>query len=287
MRYLLSLFISIVLLGCSTAQTGTEVYLFDVSNDGETWSLSNPLNVSQNVGYDNQPSFSPDGTILYFTSNRNGETDLVAYDIGSGGKTWVTETAKRSEYSPTITPDGNHISFISLTNEGVQEFRKINVETRVETLIEDDPIIGYFVWIDDESYLSFVLANEDQPSTLQIHNSETGEKTILGENPGRSFHKIPGSKAVSYIQTIHEAPEIFGYYFVNESTEFIHSTLSDSQDMAWLPSGEILMGLGSKLFIASDSNWLELVDLSNFDLTGISRLAANSTGTKLAIVVEE
>lgn len=287
MRFLLSLLLPFLLISCSNAQSGTEVYLFDLSKDGDSWSMSNPMNVSQNEGYDNQPSFSPDGSILYFTSNRNGETDLIAYNIDSGEKTWLTETTNRSEYSPTITPDGNHISYITLSNEGVQEFRKINLETGEESLIENDPIIGYFVWIDEHSYLCFVLATEDQPSTLQIHNTESGEKTILGERPGRSFHKIPGAKAVSFIRTINDEAEIFGYYYENESTEFIHSTLSGSQDMVWLPSGEILMGQGAKLSIGSDSNWSELVDLSIFDLSGISRMAVNSDGSKIAIIVEE
>ena len=287
MRYILSLILTFLMISCSSAQSGTEVYVFDLSQKGEIWTLSNPVNVSQNEGYDNQPSFSSDGSILYFTSNRNGETDLIAYNFDSGEKTWLTETTNRSEYSPTITPDGNHISFITLSNEGVQEFRKINFETGEESLIENDPIIGYFVWIDELSYMCFVLATEDQPSTLQIHNTETGEKIILGENPGRSFHKIPGAKAVSFIQTINDEPEIFGYYYENEGTEFIHSTLSGSQDMVWLPSGEILMGQGSILSIGSDSNWSELIDFSIFDLSDISRMAVNSDGSKIAIIVEE
>ena len=108
MRYILSLILTFLMISCSSAQSGTEVYVFDLSQKGEIWTLSNPVNVSQNEGYDNQPSFSSDGSILYFTSNRNGETDLIAYNFDSGEKTWLTETTNRSEYSPTITPDGNH-----------------------------------------------------------------------------------------------------------------------------------------------------------------------------------
>lgn len=287
MRYLPSLLLPLILFSCTTAQSGTEVYLFDLSFEDDTWELSNPMNVSQNTGYDNQPSFSPDGSILYFTSNRDGETDLVAYDIESEEKTWITNTTNRSEYSPTITPDGNHISFITLSNEGVQEFRKIHLETKEESLIENDPIIGYFVWIDEESYLSFVLASEEQPSTLQIHNNATGVKTILGESPGRSFHKIPGAKAVSFIQSVNEQADIFAYYIENETTEYVHSTLDGSQDMVWLPNGDILMGSGSMLSISSNSDWEPFIDLASFNLSGVSRMAIHPKGSKIAIVVEE
>lgn len=287
MRILLSLSLSVFLLGCSTAQSGTEVYLFDLAIDGESWTLSNPQNISQNEGYDNQPSFSPDGSTLYYTSNRDGETDLVAFEIETGNKTWLTNTESRSEYSPTVTPDGEHISFITLSSDGIQEFREIHVNSGEETLIENDPIIGYFVWIDEVSYLCFVLATEDQPSTLQIHNTETGERKILGENPGRSFHKIPGAKAVSFIQTIEEEPVVFAYYIENESRQMVHSTLEDSQDMVWLPNGDIIMGSGSTLYISSNENWKELINLSSFSLSGITRMAVHPGGTKIAIVVEE
>ncbi|MEO1254394.1 MAG: steroid delta-isomerase, partial [Bacteroidota bacterium] len=50
------------------AQPNTEVYLFDISYDkrGLPQSVKNPINISQNEGYDNQPAFWPDGkSILY------------------------------------------------------------------------------------------------------------------------------------------------------------------------------------------------------------------------------
>jgi len=287
MRLLQTIFLATTIISCSNAQTGTEVYLFDLTFNDGSYSLSNPVDISNNPGYDNQPSFSLDGSTLYFTSNRNGETDLVAYNINSAQKTWLTSTENRSEYSPTITPDGKHISFITLSSDGIQEFRKLNLETGEEELIEDDPIIGYFVWIDEVSYLSFVLANEDQPSTLQIHSIETGEKTILGENPGRSFQHIPGAKAVSYIQTKNNETGIYAYFYESDSSEIISPTLEFSQDMAWLPSGEMIMGKGSELFINKGNEWNLLTDLEQYSFSGITRIAVNAGGTKIAIVVEE
>jgi len=287
MRLLQTIFLATTIISCSNAQTGTEVYLFDLTFNDGSYSLSNPVDISNNPGYDNQPSFSLDGSTLYFTSNRNGETDLVAYNINSAQKTWLTSTENRSEYSPTITPDGKHISFITLSSDGIQEFRKINFETGVETLIEDDPIIGYFVWLDEISYLSFVLANEDQPSTLQIHSIETGEKTILGENPGRSLHQIPDAKAVSYIQTKNNETGIYAYFYESDSSEIISPTLEFSQDMAWLPNGRLLMGSGSELFIYDNNDWSLFTDLDSFGLTGITRMAVHPYGAKIAIVVVE
>ena len=43
------------------SQQDTEVYLFDYSNSKPLPILTNPKNISNNLGYDNQPSFSKNG----------------------------------------------------------------------------------------------------------------------------------------------------------------------------------------------------------------------------------
>jgi len=269
------------------AQPGTEVYLFDLELNDGTYSVSNPINISDNPGYDNQPHFSKDGETLYFTSNRDGETDLLGYTLSTGNKTWITNTTGRSEYSPTITPDSQHLSFISLTPDGVQEFRKINIENGKEELIEADRIIGYFVWMNASSYLCFVLATEETPSTLQIHDIETTEKTTVAENPGRSFHKIPGAKAFSYILNSESGASIYAYYPETGTSDLITDALPESQDMAWTPNGDILMGKDSMLYAFLNGSWVEIADLKEYNLTGITRLAVSAKGDKIAIVVEE
>lgn len=287
MRILHSFFISLFIYCYATAQTDTDIYLFDLTHTDDGWSLTNPINISNNEGYDNQPSFSPDGYTLYYSSHRNGETDIVAYNTTTGSQSWLTNTSSRSEYSPTITPDSSFLSFISLTNEGIQEFRKIHLGTGKETLIESDPIIGYFVWINTQSYLCFVLPTNEQPATLQIHHITTGEKIILGERPGRSFHQIPSSNAVSYIQNIQDEASIFSYHLETDDPELIGSTLENSQDMAWLPTGEIIMGKGSELFINKENDWYSIGNFESYSIYQITRIAINSTGTKIALVAEE
>lgn len=287
MRILYPFFVSLFIFCYATAQTDTDIYLFNLTHTDDGWSLTNPINISNNEGYDNQPSFSPDGYTLYYSSHRNGETDLVAYNTTTGSQSWLTNTSSRSEYSPTITPDSSFLSFISLTNDGVQEFRKIHLGTGKETLIESNPIIGYFVWITPQSYLCFVLPTNEQPATLQIHHTATGEKIILGERPGRSFHQIPSSNAVSYIQNIQDEASIFSYQLETDDSELIGSTLENSQDMAWLPTGEIIMGKGSELFINKGNDWYSIGNFENYSIYQITRIAINSTGTKIALVAEE
>ena len=77
------------------AQTSTEVYLFDLILVNGQYTLSNPVNISNNTGYDNQPSFMQTGRQVLFASTRNGQTDIVSYNIRTRKKTWLTNTEGR------------------------------------------------------------------------------------------------------------------------------------------------------------------------------------------------
>src|SRR5688572_31223229 len=68
----------------------TDVFLADLSNAGGKWAVGKPSNISNSTGYDNQPSFTPDGSALLFTSARGSvesacgkpQTDIYRYEIG-------------------------------------------------------------------------------------------------------------------------------------------------------------------------------------------------------------
>ncbi|MEK6597058.1 MAG: hypothetical protein AABY91_01900, partial [Gemmatimonadota bacterium] len=42
---------------------------------------SDARNLTDRPGYDNQPSFSPDGRWVLYSSERNGQTEIYRYDL--------------------------------------------------------------------------------------------------------------------------------------------------------------------------------------------------------------
>ena len=94
------IFLAIILLsfGLLFSQSNTEVFLFDLANNNGTPMLSNGKNISNNDGYDNQPSFISDNKIL-FSSTRNKQTDIVQYQANFDSKIWLCFT-EGGEYSP-------------------------------------------------------------------------------------------------------------------------------------------------------------------------------------------
>ena len=63
MKILLSLIFGLVISHFAVAQPNTEVYLFDLDRTDGKINLSNPKNISNNEGYDNQPSFLDNNTV--------------------------------------------------------------------------------------------------------------------------------------------------------------------------------------------------------------------------------
>ncbi|MEQ9413990.1 MAG: hypothetical protein RIF39_09170, partial [Cyclobacteriaceae bacterium] len=85
----------------ATSQVGSEIYLFDVQLSGDKMGISNPKNVTNHPGYDNQPSFHSSKSLLFYSSfNDEGRSDIKVYDYKTGQTTSLTSTTER-EYSPT------------------------------------------------------------------------------------------------------------------------------------------------------------------------------------------
>ncbi|MDH3381523.1 MAG: hypothetical protein OEL54_02380, partial [Flavobacteriaceae bacterium] len=156
------------------AQTSTEIYLFDFKHAEKTFKIENPINISENKGYDSQPFFLPNSEEILFSSNRNGLTDLIKYNLKTNQKEWLINTSA-SEYSPTLTPDNKSISYIKLEENGTQLLWSFNLETQIESILIPDLKIGYHVWFDNYTLISFVLG---EPHTLQILNLNTQKNQI-------------------------------------------------------------------------------------------------------------
>ena len=287
MKFIRIVFFSLA-LSPALAQPSTEVYIFDLQKTKGSYEVAIPVNVSSNPGrYDNQPSFSEDSKTLYYVSQDTaGQTDIMTFDISAAAKTNFTKTAS-SEYSPMPTPDGKYISCIRVVGEE-QLLWQFPVAGGQPKVVVPDLVIGYHAWHDKNTIVSFVLG---EPQTLQINNLTTKTNKTVASNAGRSIHKIPGSQRISFLQNREgQAALIQSLDVTAGSIETITEALQNSQDMAWMPDGSIVMGQGNKLFVRPEGAgaWVEIANLQDtFQLQGITRLAVNCAGNKIAVVLNE
>ncbi len=274
------------------AQPNTEIYVFDLSRSDSTYTIQNPVNIThQNPGYDNQPYFTETGDLL-FVSTRQGQTDVAQVELTNYHWKWLT-TTPGSEYSPTQLPESNAFSAINLEKDGTQLLWKYPTDGPPVVIIPD-VVIGYHCWADRETLVTFVLG---EPATLQVCNVKTKNCQILATNIGRSLHKIPEYKNISYVSKKYEHWEIISLDPLTGKSKPIIATLSGSEDMCWSPNGTIFMGKDDQLYSYNptyDKGWrgvkFEKSEIFNADkqiLKNITRLAINPAGNKIAIVVEQ
>jgi len=266
---------------------GTEILLFDLKVTKSSIQLLNPKNITNRTGYDNQPHFHPEKPLVYFSSaDETGRTDIVVYNYETGETKKFTNTPER-EYSPTVTPDEKFISCIIQRDNGSQDLGKYPIDGGEPTIIIDNLTVGYHAWINDDLLVLFVLG---RPNTLRQYSISEKKDQELAGNIGRSLHRIPGTKDISFIDK--QGPEwlIKKYNSNNGTIETIASTLPNREDMAWTADGKILMSDGSNLYFikpGKDSSWRQVAIPKETEIRGITRLAINRSSSKIAIVVDE
>lgn len=272
-------------VGCPIqAQSSTEVYVVDIINTDGKITLSNPINISDNEGYDSQPFFMNSDEIL-FSSNRNGQTDLIKYNLKTNQKEWILNTSA-SEYSPTLTPENNAVSYIKLEENGTQLLWSYNLQTQKEEILIPNLKIGYHVWFDGNTIASFVLG---EPHTLQITDLKSQIHVKVDENIGRSLHKIPNQNLISYVSKKKDNWNINSLNPIDGTITLITEIPFQAEDLTWKPSGDILLSYADIIYVYNpDKNktWQKVFNLKTIGLNGLTRLAISPNEKKLAVVVQ-
>ncbi len=270
-------------------QVGSEIYLFDMEVSKQEIAVRNPVNVTNHPGYDNQPSFHKSESILYYSSfNEDGRADIKAYNFETGESISFTNSQER-EYSPTLTPDGEFISCIIQRDNDAQDLGKYPIGVGEPITLIDDLIVGYHAWVDQQNLILFVLG---EPATLRWYDLKSGSNEVLGQNIGRSLHKIPGEPAMSFVQK--EEGKFWEIKRLDIGTREVSSitkTLDGREDLAWTVDGKMVMSDGKGLFFfdtKGGSKWKPVkVESAGVEFKNVTRLAISHDGKKLAMVSEE
>src|SRR5258705_2767731 len=182
---------------CSAAQTGSEIFLFDMKIDNGQVFLSKGINITNHKGYDNQPFFHPSQPIIYYSSfNDSSRSDIKYYNYETKETKSFTNTHER-EYSPTVTPAEKYGSCIIQRDNGAQDLAKFPVNGGKPEVLVWHLKVGYHTWLGMNKVFLYVL---DDSIHNSLHNYEvsTNMDTVIAENIGRSLHPVPWEQALSY-----------------------------------------------------------------------------------------
>lgn len=268
-----------------------DVYLAQLARNGANVQVTGVTNVTRRAGYDNQPSFSLDGRSLFYTSTREDQqADIYRYNLDGGGTTRITVTAPESEYSAATIPGTTDLAMIRVERDSTQrlwrmgtaEVGKPGLGTVAFPQVKP---AGYFAFVDGQVAAMFVLG---RPNSLQIGDLASGRVDTFAVNIGRSLHRIPGRRAISYVSKAYD--EHWWLMALDIDTRHMLPVArmpNGVEDYAWLPDGRLIAGSGSKLLVcdpATAAAWREVADLAGDGIGTITRLAVSPDGRTLAFV---
>jgi dipeptidyl aminopeptidase/acylaminoacyl peptidase len=267
-----------------------DIFVVDVTLSKGSPQFGRPANITNRAGYDNQPSFLPDGRSILYTSQReDNQTDIYRYDFKTGQSTRLTATPE-GEYSPTLMPGGKFFSVIRVEADKTQRLWKFPLAGGEPGLVLPNiKPVGYHLWLDARTLALFVLGREGQPNTLQLAPIDNSFLDTIHVNIGRSLHLIPRRNAFSFVHKI--SPDewfIKAFDLKTKRSTILARTLPASEDLAWMPDGAILMAQDSKLYrldpAAPSPAWQLVADFTAAGLKKITRLSLSPKADRLALV---
>jgi len=276
------------------AAPDTEVYLAPLTMTGSQLTIGQPINVSNSPGYDNQPSFTPDGRSLLFTSGRNGQqTDIYKYELETKRVAQVTNTPE-SEYSAALTTE-HGLTVVRVEADGTQRLWRFSADGRDPQVVLDRvKPVGYYAWSDERTIALFVLGTPgtNEPSTLQVADTRAGTARTVATDIGRSLLPIPGGHTVSFVQreqqadktvlTIKELNPVTGA--INMLVPAVEGTTEVSA--TWTADGTLLATHNDHVYSwrRGAERWTDVAALDRLGLENTSRLAISPDGKWIAIV---
>jgi Tol biopolymer transport system component len=166
--------------------SGTNMEIYVMNADG-----SNPTNLTNNAAADNNPAWSPDGTKIAFSSNRDGNFEIYTMNADGSNPTRLTNDPA-SEQFPAWSPDSTKIAFTSnrdrdAINPNNNEIYVMNADGSNPTRLTNDGGTDLAPsWSPDSTRIAFSSTRDDPDPTFCLTcNYEIYAMNSDGSNPTR------------------------------------------------------------------------------------------------------
>jgi Tol biopolymer transport system component/DNA-binding winged helix-turn-helix (wHTH) protein len=154
----------------------------------ETLDESTLTQVTTSIGADIMPSLSPDGSVIAYSSDKNGSFEIFVKTLAAGGREIQLTTDENENFEPAWSPDGTQIAYYSRNKGGIWLIPALGGTARRITDFGSWPN-----WSPDSSRIVFQAQGMNDysqtsyaalpPSTLWVVSAEGGAPTQLTQ-PG-------------------------------------------------------------------------------------------------------
>ena len=247
-RVLLCIFLFLSAGTVSAQLPDTEIYIATLSKQGNEWKFSEPDNVTNRVGYDNQPFFSPDGSSMLFVQVKDStQSDVYSYSIKEKTSRQISSSPE-SEYSPNYTPDHSKLSVVRVDMDSAQRFYTFDPRTPSKVqFVPGTDSIGYYCWMND-SMLAMFLVGEN--FSLQILNTHSHQRSFISYNIGRCLKLSSDKKSLLFLDKSDSTQwMISSLQIADFKINPVIKAMDGNEDFCPLNDGSLLMGSAGKLYI--------------------------------------
>jgi serine/threonine protein kinase/Tol biopolymer transport system component len=208
--------------------------------------------LTRTEGRDRQPTYSPDGRQLMFTSNRAGNLDLWIMDLASGRMRQITDDAAQ-DWDPGFSPDGQRIVWSSDRN-GHLEIWAANADgSGARQLSNDGADAENPTFTPDGEWVVYWSANPDQPGVWKIR-ADGSDATQLAKGAFVQPEVSPDGRYAAYLfleleklRTLIRVCEVSTGDLVPFEVEVATPTGSEKiiiGRLRWMPDGSALAFVG-------------------------------------------
>ncbi|HYI11884.1 MAG TPA: DUF4440 domain-containing protein [Thermoanaerobaculia bacterium] len=281
MRTAIALLILLLATSLSAQILDTEVWVGKLDVKEGKLAVSGLKNVSgQHPGYDNQPSFFPDGASLVYSSETGGLSDTghgiqpVRVSLKDGKRVPMKDARG---FSPTPATDGTQL--MVLRDGGVWLH---DLDGKLVRQVVKTKDAGYFSRFDDRLYVLF-LNNEQRPIVIYDAEQNSTETMIAGAITAPV--RIPGKRAVTFV--VADAENVRTLHELDVETKKV-TTVAEipfptSGNHVWTSRGTLLMASGNSIYEWKDE-WKVAYRAEHPELQGITRIALSPAGDRIALV---
>ena len=234
--------------------------------------------ITNNDVYNNQPLLTQSG--IYFTkevlTDGQSQTDLAFYDFSNQQVENLTNTPV-SEYSPTLTPNGDALSAIVVEADGKQKLWQYPFDHSVtpSRIFEWIEPVGYHAWGAKNDMVMFILG---EPHTLQYTQVAAAKPKVVAQNIGRTltFNHTLGAYTFSYNKA--NQHWLASYDPRQDVVTDLFRLPQHVQDYAFKDANTVIYAVGGRVYQRRLTNpepvslWLDLTPYCDSHITRMSYL---------------
>lgn len=264
----------------------TDIYIFDLKEVKRRVKITNPWNITNRDGYDNQPYFYNANEVLFTSAQADGQMDIFHYNLLDSTSENVTNTPNTSEYSAHMISRTKSFVVVRVEEDNKQRLWQFPLDGKEspKLMFEELEPVGYHAWASTEVAM-FILGD---PNSLMLSSTKVRNDRKLEENIGPTI-KTRGRNFLFSKKIEKGNQEIFMIAGRGDKVRRMTVTPRDANDWAVTPQGTYLASVGNKIWKINptfDSAWSEILDLSDLGIENITRIAVSADNTKLGLVVD-